>query len=948
MDTNGRVSKTADWEHVTIEDDFTTPSLMRDDHNKYACNVCVRSHIRAFYDENTYQSEVVSEASTEQSLHQQQTVNFMDQNRGEDVGVTSSFSSLDTIDRSKNVELQEFLSRPVRIGQVTWNETDPIGTINTISPWYAYFNDSRIKLKLQNYAFIKCNLKIKILINASPFYYGAMIMSYNPLPTWNSNKIVTDTNKGQFIPYSQRPHLWILPQCNQGGTMSLPFFFPRNYFRTAVGNDFLNMGTLSFINYTALQSANGATGQGVNIQVFAWAEDVELSGPTIGSLLQADVTKDTTAVVIPPLRPKPLDTQTTKYDAPYPQMTKMVFQADVGSDGLISGPASAIANIASKLTSVPVIGRFARATEIGSSAISGIAKLFGYTNTPVIEYVKPMKIQAFPHLASPEISYPIEKLTLDPKNELTIDPTTTGANPDTDELEIKSIATKPSYLTTLTFADTNAVDDILFSSYVTPNLYQLTTVAGTSQKVVQMTPMSLCSQMFANWRGSIKYKFKFVCSKYHKARVRLTYDPYGTTDGNNIQSVAANTPVAFTEIIDITNDTEFEVTIPYMQSTTWLRTLATTGAIPQFSQTTNWANSSLTFSINDLQANGMLTLRVLTNLTAPISGTSIQCLVSVCAGDDIEFNNPISPPQDLNYFVYQNDVSKDDIGSRIKLRAGDTQENDDNRHLLYFGEKIVSFRQLLRRSCKLQEIIIPPSTTADIQYYALTQCRYPRFPGYDTNGFEQAKGILAGTTTSTFQYNWVQNTPYHLLAPCFGGQRGSMIWHFNPTGSIPIADAYVERRPDRNLTLAIGHSVGNTTLGAGVAGYLYTYKVSVSGNGGLAATNGNTNSMITTLVPPANRFRFQSTVPGAVTSPSLDDDMKYEAMVYGHTLWPQAQATQTDFTYTAGVFTGSTKRAGKSGYIVYFSIGTDYNLFFFLNVPSMYIYSGIPATTGTW
>jgi hypothetical protein len=894
-----------------------------------------------FTTEYEYQASI--EAVTESPAQEQdQTVNFLDQNNGETAGIASSFAQIDSGDKSRNVELQEFLSRPVRIGTITWDETDAIGTISTLTPWYLFFNDARIQRKLFNYAFIRCNLKVKILINASPFYYGSMICTYNPLPTWNSNRIITDANNGHLIPYSQRPHLWILPQENQAGTMTLPFFSPRNYLRTAIGNDFLNFGTLSFINYTALQSANGATGQGVKIQVFAWAEDVELSGPTVGNLLQADIEKVRPSKVVEeilPLVPKSFD-DLTKYDRPSPIMTRYVLQSNYKKDGVISGTASAVASVARRLTTIPFISKFAKATDIGASALSDIAGLFGYTNAPIIEYAKPVKISAFPPLASPDISYPVEKLTLDPENELTIDPTTTGIS-STDELSISYLSQRPSYLTTINFADSDLADDILFSSWVTPMLFQcVNLVTAPVQKVLQMTPMANLAMMYGNWRGSIKYKFKFICSKYHKARVRITYDPYGTSDGvNNIVDTAANTPVAFTEIVDIADDTEFEITVPYMQSTSWLRTQRVQPYVISPSEV-NWSTSKTpTFSVNDIAYNGFLTVRVLTNLTAPVAGTSIQALVSVQGGDDFELANPIAPPPNMSYFVYQADIAKDSIGNQVNMNSGETSSDVANRNLVYFGEKVVSLRQLLRRSHKNQDLYLPKDVATDVSYYVLRQSRFPRYYGFDTNGFEQAGGILTATTGSTFQFNYTFTSAYHLLAPCFGGQRGSMIWHFNPFNDNGlISDAFIERRPDTNLTASIGHARSTAVHGTGFTGFMWTNRAAASGSGGLSATNQNTNSVISVLVPPTNRFKFQSTVPAAMTSPTLDDDLRYEGMNYSFTYAPGNQSN----TNNAIIYPKNT------GYTTYYSIGTDFNLFFFLNVPSWYVLSGVPVAKGTF
>jgi hypothetical protein len=74
------------------------------------------------------------------------------------------------------------------------------------------------------------------------------------------------------------------------------------------------------------------------------------------------------------------------------------------------------------------------------------------------------------------------------------------------------------------------------------------------------------SRLFTNWRGDIKFTFRVYASQYHQGRLRLSYDPSG---GN---ASADTSTVIQTAIIDIQDDDEFVVTIPYMAPTTFLLT----------------------------------------------------------------------------------------------------------------------------------------------------------------------------------------------------------------------------------------------------------------------------------------------------------------------------------------------------------------------------------------
>jgi hypothetical protein len=109
--------------------------------------------------------------------------------------------------------------------------------------------------------------------------------------------------------------------------MTLPFLYPHNWLNTTAAVNFTNMGYLHFLQFANLRSANGVTGAGINVSVYAWAEEVEVMGPTTVLALQSD-----------------------EYEE---------------ANGTISGPATAVANVAGRLTDTPVIAPFAMATKLG-------------------------------------------------------------------------------------------------------------------------------------------------------------------------------------------------------------------------------------------------------------------------------------------------------------------------------------------------------------------------------------------------------------------------------------------------------------------------------------------------------------------------------------------------------------------------------------------------------
>lgn len=108
---------------------------------------------------------------------------------------------------SADASISKFLERPVLISSYTWEENTDLAY--TVFPWFSYFNDPAIKRKIDNYALLSCNLRIKIMINASPFYYGLAYASYLPLPIFVDQRTIIDVggSRASQVPFSQRQHV---------------------------------------------------------------------------------------------------------------------------------------------------------------------------------------------------------------------------------------------------------------------------------------------------------------------------------------------------------------------------------------------------------------------------------------------------------------------------------------------------------------------------------------------------------------------------------------------------------------------------------------------------------------------------------------------------------------------------------------------------------------------
>jgi hypothetical protein len=802
----------------------------------------------------------------------QEIVQFLDENAGHETGFKSVMDSVTEADEAiTNADLSNYLARPVRIFTYTWNESDAIGTQNDIQPWRLFFQDAAIKRKLDNYAFIQCDLKIKVLVNASPFYYGATMMSYQPLPALTPSTIVNDTGTRYFIPYSQRPHAWIYPSANEGCEMTLPFFLNYNWLRVQTLTDFTNMGTLSFQNFTVLDSANGVTGAGVTVQVYAWAENVRVSGPSVSLSLQA---RD-------------------EYTGP------------------VSSIASALAAAAGALGKVPIIGKYATATQMGMMGVANGARHLGFTNVPVISDVQPLRPSSNAPIATSEVSYPVEKLTLDPKNELSIDPGVAGLN-STDELSISHLVQKESYLTSTLWSTAQTTDTVLFRSAVTP--YQFADDYLSNEKIY-MTPMCFVGQHFNGWRGDVIFRFRFVASPYHKGRVRISYDPAGR-GGTNVVTSANSTSQIFTQLVDLGKDTDVEVRVPYQQALAWLEDPGGFGAEP-------WSTStSPTFNYNSNLHNGTIIMRVLTQLTAPVAISSIRVLVFVRGAENLEFANPGHfTTESSNQYSYFAPQSQDEVVQKIV--AGTLQSPASERYLVNYGEAVTSMRQILRRASMVDyQKITAATVTNTLAESNRVFSRIPPTPGYDPFGTGLATPIVGVGNKS---YNWCFFHPIAYFQAAFIGYRGSTIWHFNVDSPDPQGWISCTRRVASNTVNAVWTSTAVAPSSSTNSFASANALRNLPGTAGMAFTNQQTQAGLSVSLPNYAQYKFQSTAPQRATAFGSDDGSRYDSALLNITGY-----------YSPNVAT-------NKGLWSFAGIGTDYTCVFFLNVPTLYRYSGTPA-----
>lgn len=552
--------------------------------------------------------------------HSVQT-NFLDADPGHVVTVPSGLDDTYLQGHAPDLEIEDFLNRKVKIKSLAY-DTSGVILAQTFNPWELYFETAAIKRKIENYAFINCTLELEFRINAAPSYFGCFMASYQPLKHFTPSLIIPSADAAVTVAYSQRPHLYLALETNCGGTMELPFLYYRNWLTLSSKEQFTNMGQVTLFPVTSMETTNGEVGK-FDISIYARAVNVKLSNTTQSAVLQSDVVKVPNKVTRKSKRKK------AKSSPPKDEFEE---------PGPISGPASAVADVAAQLASVPMLAPYARATEMVASGIGNFAKLFGFGRTPVLDDPRFMRNTPFGAMADTESGETLDRLVLDTKQGTVIDSRTAGLD-GRDEMSIKSIATRESYLTQFTWAENDVAETKLWDSDVSPEMWR--TQAGVNSSTYP-TPMAFASVPFRYWRGSINFRFKAVASQYHRGRFQVQWDPRadrGTINSARIEEVTTTT-------IDLTEDRDVTINIPFAQHLSYL-------PLEKDFENENYGNST---TVYPHASNGSLKVSVLNELNTFGSADPITILVMVSMGDDCEFASPVDLPQTLQLLAQHTPV----------------------------------------------------------------------------------------------------------------------------------------------------------------------------------------------------------------------------------------------------------------------------------------------------
>lgn len=614
----------------------------------------------------------------------------------EKIDITSSTLK---VGQANDLDMSEFLSRPLAV--TSFSVATGADVSYNVDIWDYFLSHPSVRAKLRNYAYLRANLVLRVSISATPFHYSKVLVSYQPLAGFNENLSYLEPQLGtssrfQALTYlSQSRFARVLDvKSNAPLQMKVPFISPQPMLRlfndsplilpdTASYNDAVGFGKLYIQSINPVQCAS-ATPTPISVFVYAYLEDVELGAPT-GTVIDIG-TESGPLTNEHGSKSKPKTGKEHKHEGKNWDK-KSQKSGKTHDDERKTGPvekfATRAAEVSAMLTAVPQIAPLAEASAMVFSGVAGLSSLFGYS-VPTMDN-EPLRVKNQPYQNGAQvIGYDTGKrLTLDPKQELSVDPRDSGT--DMDEMALAYLTQHESLLDTFAWADgTTPLSTSIWMAPVNPGVVKRHALGAPTPYLVVPTPLSFTASFFDVWRGDIDFRFEVNCSKYHRGKLAFYFEP------NIAQNVVIDTVLdmnkQFIKIIDIQEVQDITFRVQWAFPRAWAKTL--TSSLLGDLGTVGFLGASL-FD----HANGYVAVTPFTSLQSP-DGSDISINVYI-SSPDMRFNQFIDTKlPTVRPSTESGRLSSEEVSTLVLNESTATMEHITEMH---YGELPVSFRSLLKR-----------------------------------------------------------------------------------------------------------------------------------------------------------------------------------------------------------------------------------------------------------
>nr|QJI52175.1 MAG: CRPV capsid superfamily protein [Dicistroviridae sp.] len=607
--------------------------------------------------------------------------------------------------------------------------------------------------KLANFKYLRCDIKVKIVLNANPFIAGRLYLAYSPYDDKvESSRRIRNTSRAGVTGY---PGVELDFQLDNSVEMTIPYASFQEAYDIVNGNeDFVELFLFSITPILGPSSESANTK--VDLSIYMWLDNISLVIPTYR--VAPELVRQPASRTITQMVPNPVNkdagiikralsnmkkAQKANYDYimsalstydPEVRNVNMQVNAPKGRKptsenpkiGPISELASGVKTAANGIERIPVIGEIAKPV---TAAVKWFADIVG-TVASIFGWSKPRnQNQVMPYQNVPAWGYSLYKgidmsvpLAYDPNNEL-------GDLKDVfpsavDEMAIGYVCCNPAVKHVLSWKTTDVVQTPIangddwggvipvgmpcYSKSIRKVKGETTT---TQTEVMDTAPCEYVSGLFSYWRATMCYRITVVKTAFHTGRLEIFFEPglIPTTrtadnigpDLTQLTKSIAPSDNNYKYILDLTNDSEVTIRVPYVSNKMFMKTAGIYGANAE----NNW-NFDESFT-------GFLCIRPITKLMAPDTvSDNVSIIVWKWAEDVVlvepkplisgptqVYNPPVSTTaraEVIDVTMQINLTTKTDENSISFFDSSSAQAQNNIALMKGCGEQIVNLRTLLR------------------------------------------------------------------------------------------------------------------------------------------------------------------------------------------------------------------------------------------------------------
>lgn len=574
-----------------------------------------------------------------------------------------------------------FLKRPVLVYSTETTNVE----LSMVDVWDAFTMDPSVRARLRNWAYSRGKLGIRIVTTGSPFHIGRLHISYQPYHRLNTTLVAYADNYDALDPNFKACVLNYLSQSkyykcvNINNNVPVTFVVPFHSHKTKHKNfndsdailddttpikDYEHFGGLYFTTHKPIISSSD-TLDPITIRIYCWMEDVELTTATASKLI--------------------------------------IFESDEREVGPVEKISSGVAAASAALQDLPVIGTAARVSNILATGVSKVASILGWSYPIIHQNQEIVRPQPFTNGANLIGASTAPRITLDPKQEILISTDFAGTNED--ELKITYISSILSYFHTVTWGVAEPPSTVMMTSIVTPETY----CRSLSKSLYQPTACAFATMPFMYWRGTLKYTFDILCSKYQRGKLVIKYEPNSYQYDLNVSDNDTYNKNHIM-IVDIQDTQTFSFLVHWNRERAWLSTLDGPANIA-------YGDDGAMVPTSYDTSNGYFTVSVFNGLTGPNNSPAyINCYISC---EDLRVQCPsdsrMVSSRDFVFESAERTVFPDPVNTMSLNDKSDKTYSMASQH--YFGEECLSFRAFFKRFTTTESITVTSNPAAAGPYH---------------------------------------------------------------------------------------------------------------------------------------------------------------------------------------------------------------------------------------